>query len=105
MKFFLVIFVSFWSGSIFAQNTQDEFCNTANSVAEIVMKQRQNGVAMADIYATTSDVKPQLAKDFIRAVIKDAYKKPRFNSPEYKQKAITDFKNEIFLSCLSQKRT
>lgn len=80
--------------------TKEKVCVSANSVAKTVMTQRQNGVAMADIYASTAEVKPEESRQFIRAVIRLAYDKPLYSSPEHKKKAITEFQNEIFSRCL-----
>ncbi len=64
------------------------------------MDARQNGVPMYKMIEIIDD--GNLAKStlgLMGGIIEQAYETSRYNSESFKQKAIEDFKNEIFLSC------
>lgn len=39
-------------------------------------------------------------KDIVKAFVIDAYNRPRVDTPEYQQKAILDFENYAYLTCI-----
>lgn len=77
-----------------------DFCKEVDGVAKSVMGARQRGVAMADVYAVTDKMDGYL-QGLFRMAIKEAYAKPRFSSEEYQEKAVSDFRSEMFQACLS----
>lgn len=64
------------------------------------MAARQRGASLSEIMKIDvfSDQSPHsaLAKQIAIA----AYKQPRFSTPEYVEKAIQDFENDIYVTCL-----
>ncbi|MER9302913.1 hypothetical protein [Mesorhizobium sp. M0496] len=43
---------------------------------------------------------PAGAHKYVRKLVVDAYSIPRFNSPEYQQRAIAEFRDDAHLACL-----
>ncbi|SJM34622.1 hypothetical protein [Mesorhizobium delmotii] len=43
---------------------------------------------------------PASAHKFVRKLVMDAYSIPRFSSPEYRQRAIAEFRDGAHLACL-----
>jgi len=75
-------------------------CKEFSLTAESIMSARQNGVPMYKMIEILDD--GNLAKStlgLMGVIIEQAYETSRYNSETFKQKAIEDFKNEIFLSC------
>lgn len=82
------------------QSPKKSICTSASETASAIMKARQNGADMASLTNNllSSQSVPEM-KDLIDAMIQAAYSKPRFNSYEYQQNAIQDFKNENYAAC------
>lgn len=76
-----------------------EMCELVARYAQRIMKARQIGVPMTEIMPTTDD---HATRETMEGLIILAYEHPRFSSEEYQQKAVTDFENDMFLSCLKQ---
>lgn len=76
-------------------------CDSAAKAAESIMQARQNGADMSQMSNNilSIDTIPEV-KDLATAMINSAYETPRFSSAEYQQRAIRDFKNETYLSCV-----
>lgn len=77
-----------------------DLCKQIDGAAETVMKARQQGVPIAEIYKSTEKA-DSYVQGLFRMTAKEAYSKPRFSSEEYQQKAVDDFRNEMFMACLS----
>lgn len=77
-----------------------DFCKEVDGAAKSVMTARQRGVAMADVYEVTNKMDGYL-QGLFRMAIKEAYSKPRFSSEEYQEKAVADFRSDMFQACLS----
>lgn len=72
---------------------QDDYCSQLHEAATLTMQYRQEGIAMIKLYQATEH-------EMIRAIIKDAYKQPRYTLEEYQQNAVIDFANDIYLQCV-----
>lgn len=72
-------------------------CTGLASLAGSMMKNRQVGT---DLSLMVDLVSKSTAKDLAMPILLAAYEQPRFDSPSYQQKAISDFKNEVMLSCM-----
>lgn len=88
----------------FKKSSSDEpktLCDKFAKSAEAIMSARQGG---ADMSKMTNDILstqtiPEV-KNLATAMINSAYDKPRYSSDEYQQRAIMDFKNDNYLSCV-----
>lgn len=65
------------------------------------MTGRQNGVPIRDAIANVIPLTPVDSQNLMRTIITKAYETPRYGSASFKQDAITDFGNEVFLMCSS----
>lgn len=76
-------------------------CEQMDSMAESVMKARQNGIPMSKLYkiAVKGD---DYTSAIYKMLIDGAYKETRFGSPEYQEKAVVDFRDLIFQACINQ---
>ena len=64
------------------------------------MRGRQIGVPMTAMMEAinTTEMSAEIRAAF-RALVIDAYKKPRFSTPAYRENAVRDFANEIAVVC------
>ena len=81
------------SGQAQAQNS--EKCKKIGAIAESIMKARQRGIPISKLM----EVSEENAGGSLRPVILFAYERPRYNSEEYQQEEIEDFRNRIELQC------
>ncbi len=90
-RLLLLVVLALSSVPTFAES--EAVCNFEGTVAFLIMSSRQNGENIGQLIKES----PSSKKLIIRA-----YEQPRFDSDEYKQKAIKDFENEIILECLKR---
>lgn len=72
-------------------------CDKVSSTAETLMKARQRGVSMSSLMNSAGDNKT------IKAMVIDAFEKPRFNSDPYVKRAIEEFRDRWYLECVKTK--
>jgi hypothetical protein len=78
-----------------------ELCDITSEVATVVMRNRQEGIPMATMMKITNEQgSSEATKKLNIEIIVDAYKAARFDSAEYKEKAITEFANKYYSACL-----
>lgn len=94
----LILLTLFASQSVMAKNQNELACETLEKLAEAVMKARQEGASMSALYM--KDYGSSDRNKIMKSLVKEAYKKPRFNSQQSKTDAINDFKNEKFSYCI-----
>ena len=75
--------------------SKEEVCPLAQTVARKIMEARQAGASMSDMLAN----KPS---DLVRKLTISAYETPRYQSPEFIQRAIDDFGNDTYLACVKE---
>lgn len=68
-------------------------CQPISEFAKEVMVARQAGVPLAK--ALTVITQPAM-----QALIVSAYRKPRYNTEQYRERAAVDFANETLITCL-----
>lgn len=74
-------------------------CGKISQVAEVVMKNRQNGISMQKMIEaskTNSGALDTLAEEI---VIK-AYSQPKYSTDKMQQNSINEFRDESYLSCV-----
>ena len=76
------------------ESTPLSICTASSSLARTIMKVRQNGMDLSTALEAVSD------NEFAKAIVIDAYKKPRYSSEKYQKRAITEFGNENMIACL-----
>jgi hypothetical protein len=87
------------STSDMASNTA--FCQAMDDISATIMFNRQLGVPMAEMIKTADTSDDEQVKEAIQAIIKDAYLISRYEAKENQEKAITDFRNKVYLACIN----
>ncbi len=83
--------------------TEDEWlaiCKSSTGAAKAIMSSRQKGASMTEMMDKVVRPADPAIKDVARALVVDAYSRPRFDTPEFQQKSILDFENSAYLSCI-----
>ena len=96
MKKLLAIALTFTAASAFATEevSTHELCKDIGTLAETIMKHRQVGtsvIRMMEIADTDG---------LAQVIIKEAYEMPRYSSEEYQRRAISDFRDDYYITCL-----
>lgn len=87
-------------GNKYSKQEWNSICRSASKTARAIMRNRQIGMSMNDQMDKLLPSAEPVIKDTIESMIRLAYTKPRFNTPEYRQRAEIDFENEYQLLCL-----
>lgn len=74
----------------------NEGCKELGEFAQLVMEHRQNEVPISTLMANLASIE---GSELWRAIVIEAYKQRSFLSPENKDRAINEFRNEIELLC------
>lgn len=86
--------------------TEDEWrsiCRSASKTASAVMRNRQLGISMNNQLDNLLPGAEPAIKGVVESMIRLAYTKPRYNSTQYQQSAITDFEDEYLTMCLQSR--
>lgn len=78
-------------------HANEKVCILMSQAAERIMARRQDGTPLSDVLNT---VKDSALSAFIKALAVHAYGTPRYHTPEYQQRAIDDFRDNILVTCL-----
>lgn len=84
------------AGLAWQANAEPASCESVGLLAKTVMEARQSGVAMQDVM--------QGANELTRQLLIAAYEQPPYVSAGAKQRAITNFQNDVYLECVKQQR-
>jgi hypothetical protein len=82
------------STSVHASNY--EFCKQIEGFAEEVMAGRQAGVPASDMYRITE------GNRILTPMVKVAYRRSTYDTEYYRKKAIAEFKDEWFVTCMEE---
>ena len=77
-----------------------EFCKPIHSLAETIMKQRQDGAPMVEMLEIINSSDNEATKPVVITMIEEAYDTPRYHTPENQIRAIQDFGNDTFKICM-----
>jgi len=86
--------------------SEQEYCNSLYTFAEIAMQVRQGGVSLKD--ALDSQPKPSSTATqaenemlpLLQTILYEAYKQPLYHTEEYKKEIITEFSKDVYLACI-----
>jgi hypothetical protein len=73
---------------------KQEACTNVGELAAATMTARQRGIPMSKLYEINE------GNPIGQVIVRDAYATPRFQSPEYVQRAVEDFRDAKFAMCL-----
>lgn len=82
-----------------SSQTFDQECNTTASVAEMVMRTRQKGTSLTDVFGVFDEDTPMHRS--ARAMAKEAFAHPRFSTAENQLEATEEFRTHWHLKCLN----
>ena len=79
-----------------------DICKAVESLAENTMKARQAGSAASDMLGIgeIEGVKGTNESKLLKIIVLSAFEVPRYSSPEYRRRAVEDFKNEWYIWCI-----
>lgn len=79
--------------------TLDQKCAALGGLAESVMKARQSEVPMSAMMAKMAEILPASVLPTVKDMIRAAYSKPSYYSPEAKADEVVRFRNEWEVAC------
>ena len=86
------------------ESSNDDLCSMVARQAQETMKGRQNGESIVVHLDSNKNaykkIKNKAAYELNKQMIIDAYKVPEFNTIDYKEKAIREFTNRYYISCI-----
>jgi len=71
-----------------------ETCKNLATLAENIMKHRQDGTSMPVVMELVGDL------EIAQTLVMDAYRSPRFSTERMKKEAINDFRDRAYLMCV-----
>lgn len=80
--------------------TEKAICDTSAQLARSVMAARQRGASLQEMMSIDLFNDQSAHSGLAKQIAIAAYKQPRFSTPEYVDKAIQDFENDIYVTCL-----
>jgi len=80
------------------ETNPEDPCVGFASLAELIMRRRQDGADITQMYQV-ADGQPPVFKKMIEGLVTAAYQKYRFSTEEVKRKTISEFKVDAMLTC------
>ena len=75
----------------------NEFCGNLADAAGSIMDARQKGVPMHKLMPIINENE---ARDIMKLIVVEAYESPIYSSDKYKDRAISEMSNRVYLTCL-----
>ena len=75
-------------------------CIDFGELGKIIMTKRQDGFEIGKLLEIAGREENQAVATIARKLVIEAYSVSHYNTPEYKQKAISEFQNNIVVACL-----
>lgn len=95
------------AGPVYAQRfpyIAMESCEDVSSVAEVIMKARQEGVPMKTQYSRAAKVGDDVFAEWAKEMISIAYDGPKYTSKRYQDQAVSEFGSRVFAQCLKDEK-
>jgi len=71
-----------------------EYCSTIEKLATVIMEVRQVGLPAISAYEMAKGDK------LAQTIVKDAYSQPAFTLKEFQDRAVRDFADKYYISCI-----
>lgn len=104
-RYFLgLVFVLGFNVYVIAEISESEmtYCKEVEKISGTVMRNRQYGVTMANQMDIAYNSKSDDAKTLLMTLIELAYDEPMWSSESNKDKAVVQFRNDLFKACLKE---
>ena len=75
-------------------------CETIAGLAASIMNGRQNGMTLTESINISNESENEAVRNLSVALTMDAYEKPRYSTPEFRQREVVEFQNKVHLACL-----
>lgn len=82
------------------RETYEKMCRMKAAMAATIMESRQLGVPLDEVLDVLKK-REEPVRSLVLTVILDAYSRPHFSTPAFRQDAINEFKNEVLVDCLA----
>jgi hypothetical protein len=83
----------------YAQESNLEKCRSLAGAAESVMRNRQGGVDVVEMYEIAQKADPSVSA-MMTEIVTMAYEQPKYSGEEYKAQAISEFKSKMMTQCM-----
>jgi len=81
-----------------AQGSRDKICQGLGGTAATIMRTRQDDMALSQVMQVINDSDMnETYLSIVRALVLEAYDRPRFTVPENQAEAVEDFRNDVEL--------
>ncbi len=77
----------------------DDVCTAVGEMSQSILEARYAGVPLSKAIATANVATEGPIRDYIRAVVMDAYKQPAYTSRDFQRQAVLDFRNTWEVAC------
>lgn len=97
MKYAITLIAALAASQLYADDTptKEGWCSKIAVMAESMMDARQSGVSLQTVLDVVEEHMPS-ARDL--AIL--AWDEPRYNTPEFQERVIGDFRDRAHLECL-----
>lgn len=82
------------------ETTYYDVCLALGYLANQVMEARQIGVPVDQALGVLNE-EDEVLLGIMQEIVLNAYQVPRFSGEDYQQRAITEYKNEVIVTCLT----
>lgn len=82
------------------EESLENTCHLIAGLSSEIMRARQSGVPMTDAMNVVNDIEIEQVKKLTRSIVIQAYKENIWSTEKYKQRAINEFSNSLYLECL-----
>lgn len=80
-----------------------EMCQNMEGLAKAIMQGRQLGVPMSEAYATSTRSGDETITKLTQLLVREAYRKPQYQTDQFKQQEVNEFGSSVFLACIGDK--
>jgi hypothetical protein len=81
-----------------------EFCGSMGELAATIMENRQSGVSMATMMEAVPG-EGNSTSELSETLIISAFETPRYSTDQMQKRAVEEFRDEAYLSCVKAKRS
>lgn len=81
-----------------------ESCEEVSSVAEVIMKARQEGIPMKTQYNWAAKSGNTEFAEWAKEMITIVYDSPKYTSKRYQDQAVSEFGSRVFVQCLKDEK-
>jgi len=104
MKIIIVLVSTLLLSMPIYSSAEDDICGSLESLAGRIMESRQNDIPMSALVNELTKMEDKKLADLVRQMIIDAYEISSYSSDSYKEKAVLEYRNSIYLECIKARK-